>query len=118
VRRISRWEICPRIREAYRRKQVDATTIRHLTMASKSQKAWLALFDDPEAYCPTGHQLKQWLFGGSRSRSPMPCSTRRMKGIVSDLFGEDSYFADAKPSDRAECRHRGAPRGLSRSGLG
>jgi ParB-like chromosome segregation protein Spo0J len=62
----SRWAICcPASARPIVRKQVDATTIRHLTMASKSQqKAWLALFDDADAYCPTGHQLKQWLFGG------------------------------------------------------
>ncbi|MBN9144614.1 MAG: chromosome partitioning protein ParB [Novosphingobium sp. 63-713] len=99
VRRIlALGNLLPRIREAYRRKEVDATTIRHLTMASKSQqKAWLALYDDPEAYCPTGYQLKQWLFGGqSIPVTHALFDTADMKGIVSDLFGEDSYFADAE----------------------
>jgi ParB family chromosome partitioning protein len=99
VRRIlALGNLLPRIRAAYARKQVDATTIRHLTMASKSQqKAWLALFDDTYAYCPTGHQLKQWLFGGQSIRvSHALFDTADMKGIVSDLFGEDSYFADGE----------------------
>src|SRR3546814_4978223 len=57
--------LMPRIRILYRDGEIDATTVRHLTMASKSQqRAWLALHDDPDAYVPTGHQLKAWLFGG------------------------------------------------------
>jgi ParB family chromosome partitioning protein len=99
VRRIlALGNLLPRIREAYRRKEVDATTVRHLTMASKNQqKAWLALFDDPDHYCPTGYQLKQWLFGGqSIPVAHALFDTGDMKGIVSDLFGEDSYFADAE----------------------
>lgn len=99
VRRIlALGNLLPRIRECYRQRQVDATTIRHLTMASKSQqKAWLALYDDPEAYCPTGYQLKQWLFGGqSISVAHALFDTADMNGIIADLFGEDSYFADAE----------------------
>ena len=57
--------LLPRIRNLYRDEKIDRTTVRHLTLASKSQqKAWLALHDDPENYTPTGHQLKAWLFGG------------------------------------------------------
>src|SRR3546814_12103011 len=47
--------LMPRIRILYRDGEIDATTVRHLTMASKSQqRAWLALHDDPDAYVPTG----------------------------------------------------------------
>ena len=54
--------LLPAIRDLYRREEIDAATVRHLTMASKSQqKAWLALADDENAYLPTGHQLKSWL---------------------------------------------------------
>jgi len=57
--------LLPRIRQIYRDEKIDRTTVRHLTLASKSQqKAWLALYDDPDNYTPTGHQLKAWLFGG------------------------------------------------------
>ncbi|MGN6278342.1 MAG: ParB/RepB/Spo0J family partition protein [Sphingomonas sp.] len=57
--------LLPRIRSLYAGGDIDAATVRHLTLASKrQQQAWLALADDADAYCPTGHQHKGWLFGG------------------------------------------------------
>ncbi|WP_245460079.1 ParB/RepB/Spo0J family partition protein [Mesorhizobium sp. M1B.F.Ca.ET.045.04.1.1] len=91
-------ELLPKIREAYRREEIDAETARYLTMASKAQqKDWLALYADPEQYAPRGFQLKQWLFGGqSISTKVALFAIEDYPGlIVSDLFGEDSYFADA-----------------------
>jgi ParB family chromosome partitioning protein len=90
--------LLPRIRDLYRREEIDRTTVRHLTMASKSQqKAWLALIDDPNAYVPTGHQLKAWLLGGqSISAAHALFDVETYKGaMVADLFGDDRYFADA-----------------------
>src|SRR3546814_6172774 len=89
--------LMPRIRILYRDGEIDATTVRHLTMASKSQqRAWLALHDDPDAYVPTGHQLKAWLFGGqSIPVKHALFDTEGAPGIVADLFGEDRYFSDA-----------------------
>jgi len=90
--------LLPRIRTLYRRGEIDAGTVRHLTLASKSQqKAWLALFDAENTYCPTGHQLKAWLFGGSAIavRHALFDVEGAKLAIVSDLFGEDSYFADS-----------------------
>jgi len=91
--------LLPRIRNLYRNEEVDAVTVRHLTLASKAQqKEWLAMLDDPNAYCPTGSQLKAWLFGGVS----IPASTAifdlaAYEGeLVTDLFGEDSYFASAE----------------------
>jgi len=90
--------LLPRIRTLYRGGQIDVNTVRHLTLASKSQqKAWLALFDDEAAYCPTGHQLKAWLFGGSAiavAHALFDIDTFK-GGIVADLFGEDRFFADS-----------------------
>ncbi|PAQ05469.1 ParB/RepB/Spo0J family partition protein [Mesorhizobium temperatum] len=91
-------DLLPKIREAYRREEIDAETARYLTMASTAQqKDWLALFADPEQYAPLGFQLKQWLFGGqSISTKVALFAIEDYPGlIVSDLFGEDSYFADA-----------------------
>jgi ParB family transcriptional regulator, chromosome partitioning protein len=91
-------ELLPRIRQLYRAEEIDATSIRHLTLATKAQqKAWLALFDDPDASFPTGYQLKAWLFGGaSISTSVALFDLADYKGrIVADLFEEDGYFADA-----------------------
>ena len=90
-------DLLPKIREAYRREEIDTETVRHLTMASKAQqKDWLALFADPDSRAPRGWQLKQWLFGGqSISTKVALFPIEDYPGlIVSDLFGEDSYFAD------------------------
>lgn len=90
--------LLPRIRTLYRGGEIDAGTVRHLTLASKSQqKAWLALFDDENAYCPTGHQLKAWLFGGTAIavKHALFDVAEAKAVVVSDLFGEDSFFADA-----------------------
>ena len=68
--------LLPRIRDLYRREQIDGTSIRHLTLATKSQQqAWLALHDDPEARCPIGHRLKSWLLGGNEVKVEFACST-------------------------------------------
>lgn len=98
VRRIlALGNLLPRIRNLYRREEIDAATVRHLTMASKrQQQAWLALHDDTDAYVPTGHQLKSWLFGGQSIKTSVALfDLAGFNGIlVADLFGEDRYFAD------------------------
>lgn len=90
--------LLPRIREAYRAEEIDAATVKHLTLASKAQqKAWLALFEDADAYAPRGNQLKAWLFGGaSISVGVALFDLSGFAGqIVTNLFEEDGYFADA-----------------------
>jgi ParB family chromosome partitioning protein len=90
--------LLPPIRKAYHDEEIDAATMRHLTLASKAQqKEWLALFKDEEAYAPRGSQLKAWLFGGaSISVSAAIFDMAEFKGTtISDLFAEDGYFADA-----------------------
>jgi ParB family chromosome partitioning protein len=97
-RRLALGNLLPKIRDAYRNEEIDAETIRHLTLASKAQqKDWLALFADPESHAPRGYQLKQWLFGGqsiSTKTALFPVEVYPGE-IVSDLFGEDRYFTDA-----------------------
>jgi ParB family chromosome partitioning protein len=86
--------LLPRVRSLYQRGEIDATTVRHLTLASKSQqRAWLALLDDEDAYCPSGHQLKAWLLCRARHNSHypdraimpgmsrFPASRRRISGL-------------------------------------
>jgi len=95
--RLALGNLLPKIRDAYRNEEIDAETIRHLTLASKTQqKDWLALFADPEADAPHGPQLKHWLFGGqSVSTKVALFPLEEYPGeIVADLFGEDGYFAD------------------------
>jgi ParB family chromosome partitioning protein len=90
--------LLPRIRALYRKEAVDVATVRCLTLASKAQqKAWLSLFDDPEQRAPTGAQLKAWLFGGASipTKHALFALDDYPGQVVADLFGEDSYFADA-----------------------
>jgi ParB family chromosome partitioning protein len=89
--------LLPRIRVLYRKGDIDAATVRHLTLASKArQREWLALLDDPDTHCPTGHQLKAWLFGGASV--PVGAALFDLADyageVVSDLFGEGRFFAD------------------------
>ncbi|HWL46349.1 MAG TPA: ParB/RepB/Spo0J family partition protein [Sphingomonadaceae bacterium] len=90
--------LLPRIRKLYRQGEINVATIRHLTLASKTQqKDWLALFDSPDDYAPTGAQLKAWLFGGeSISTKAAIFPLEDYKGrIVGDLFEQDGFFADS-----------------------
>ncbi|MGC6331147.1 ParB/RepB/Spo0J family partition protein [Rhizorhabdus sp. FW153] len=90
--------LLPRIRDLYRKEQIDRATVRHLTLASKSQqKAWLALAEDQDSYVPTGHQLKAWLFGGASIPAKHALFDVETSGLatIADLFGDDRYFADA-----------------------
>ena len=96
-RRLALGNLLPKIRGAYRREEIDAETIRHLTLATKAQqKEWLALFEDPENYAPRAGRLKQWLFGGqdiSTEAALFPLEDYSGQ-IVADLFGERAYFSD------------------------
>jgi len=89
--------LLPRIRGLYQRGDIDAATVRHLTLASKAQqKAWLALLDDENARAPTGHQIKAWLFNGQSipTRHALFDVAASGLAVASDLFGEDSYFVE------------------------
>ncbi|RJF93327.1 ParB/RepB/Spo0J family partition protein [Sphingomonas cavernae] len=99
VRRIlALGNLLPRIRSLYAKEKISAGTVRHLTMASKGQqRAWLALFDDADAYCPQGNQLKNWLFGGGAIKVDHALFDVEASGlaIIADLFGDERYFADS-----------------------
>ncbi len=72
--------LLPDIREAFRQEEIDAQTIRQLTLASEAQQAeWLALFRDPEQRAPRGWQLKQWLFGGEIKTGCGAVSARQLQ---------------------------------------
>ena len=90
--------LLPRIREAFRAEEIDAETIRHLTLATKAQqKAWLALFEGDDTYAPRGSQLKAWLFGGGAIsvKAALFDMADYSGQIVTNLFEEDGYFADS-----------------------
>lgn len=96
-RRLALGNLLPGIRTAFRNEEIDAASIRQLTLATKAQqKAWLALFRDPEEHAPRGQALRDWLFGGQS----IPVSVALFDPetytgeIVTDLFGDDDCFAD------------------------
>lgn len=91
--------LLPPLLTLYRKQKIGADTVRILTLATKKQqKAWLTLYRSGEEYAPEGYRLKQWLFGGVQ----IPTSNALFDldgytgNIVSDLFGEDSYFDNAE----------------------
>lgn len=99
--------LMPRIRSLYDAGDIDARTIRHLTLASKAQqRQWLALLDDKTAYAPTGQQVKAWLFGGASI--PVANALFDVEGyegeIVTDLFDEQRFFADVTTFFAAQMR--------------
>lgn len=90
--------LLPRIRNLYRSDIIDTVTVRHLTLASKQrQREWLALFEDEDARPPMGHHLKSWLLGGTTIATSKALFDLSSYGgeIIADLFGEESYCADA-----------------------
>jgi len=83
----------------YRKGEIEPSTVRLLTMATKAQqKAWLALHKSEDDYAPEGYRLKCWLFGGNEIK--LDAALFDVAGydgnIIVDLFGEDSYFDDAE----------------------
>jgi ParB family transcriptional regulator, chromosome partitioning protein len=91
--------LLPRIRTLYRSEKVDAATVRHLTLATQAQqKDWLALYDAPDTYAPTGSRLKEWLFGGHAiaTTAALFDLSEYQGPIIADLFGDESYFADTE----------------------
>ena len=96
-RRLAIANLAPKIRQLYRIEDIDAETLRALTMASKQQqKDWLSLYEDEDQQAPMGQGLKRWLLGGqniSTKNALFDLATYQGE-IVSDLFGEESYFAN------------------------
>ena len=97
-RRLALGSLIPDVREAYSNQQIDAASIRVLTMATEERQAeWLALFNSDD-YCPTGHQIKAWLTGdGVITTDKALFSVTDYTGtILTDLFGEHGQFADVE----------------------
>jgi ParB family transcriptional regulator, chromosome partitioning protein len=96
-RRLAIANLAPKIRQLYRTEDIDPETLRALTMASKQQqKDWLTLYEDEEQQAPMGQGLKRWLLGGeniSTKHALFDLATYQGE-IVSDLFGEESFFSN------------------------
>jgi ParB family chromosome partitioning protein len=96
-RRLAIANLHPKIRTLYRAEEIDSETLRALTLATKQQqKDWLALWDDEEQHAPRGHTLKKWLLGGENiptSIALFDLATYQGE-IITDLFGEEKFFAN------------------------
>ncbi len=96
-RRLAIANLAPKIRQLYRTEDIDAETLRALTMASRQQqKDWLALYENEEQQAPLGQGLRRWLLGGQNisTKTALFDLATYQGEIVSDLFGEESYFAN------------------------
>lgn len=96
-RRLAIANLNPKIRTLYRSEDIDAETLRALTLATKQQqKEWLALWDNEEQQAPTGSYLKKWLLGGENIPTSVALfDLDQYKGeIITDLFGEEKFFAN------------------------
>ncbi|MEM1363941.1 MAG: ParB/RepB/Spo0J family partition protein [Pseudomonadota bacterium] len=99
TQRLAIARIIPPILTAFRKGDIAADTLRLPTMATKSQqREWLRLFKSKEDYTPEGYRLKAWLFGGKDIKTETALfDLEAYPGpIISDLFGDASYFADAE----------------------
>ena len=101
-RRLALANLIPEICKAYAAEEIDGNTITALTLASEAQqREWFDLWKDDDAeYVPTGRQLKAWLLGGEHiSTDKALFDLDKYHGysgqILTDLFGEESVFADA-----------------------
>lgn len=92
------------IKEAYRNSDIEPQELQLLASATRcQQRDWVAAFEaenGPDGDldgAPRGHQLKQWLFGTEQIATTAALfALEAYKGdIVTDLFGDASYFADS-----------------------
>jgi ParB family chromosome partitioning protein len=97
-RRLAIANLHPKIRNLYRAEDIDAETLRALTLASKQQqKDWLALWEDEDQHAPRGNSLKKWLLGGENIPTSVALfDLGQYQGeIITDLFGEEQFFGNA-----------------------
>lgn len=98
-RRLAIANLHPKIRQLYRAEEIDAETLRALTLATKQQqKDWLALWEDEEQHAPRGTYLKKWLLGGENIPTSVALfDLGQYQGeIITDLFGEEKFFANVE----------------------
>ena len=96
-RRLAIANLHPKIRTLYRAEDIDAETLRALTLATKQQqKDWLVLWDDEEQHTPRGNTLKKWLLGGENIATSVALfDLGQYQGeVITDLFGEEKFFAN------------------------
>ena len=96
-RRLAIANLHPKIRQLFRAEEIEAETLRALTLATKQQqKDWLVLWEDEEQHAPRGNTLKKWLLGGENIPTSVALfDLGQYQGeIITDLFGEEKFFAN------------------------
>lgn len=84
------------IRKLYAAEEIDASTIRALTLASKAQQEeWLRLYRDENEHAPLGRQCRAWIAGGAAITTDKALfDLASYEGeIATDLFGDFGVFA-------------------------
>ena len=95
--RLAIGNLAPRIRDLYRKEEIESDTLQFLTMATaRQQREWLKLYDSSNA--PDGYHLKHWLCGGHSISTKVALFPPEWtdSGTVHDLFGDESYFVKAE----------------------
>ena len=86
------------IKREARKGAVGIADAQRLALATpKQQREWMKLYRDQAQYAPQGSQLKAWLCGGAAMATEVALfELADYPGrIITDLFGEQSYFDDA-----------------------
>ena len=89
--------LSPDIKRLYEDDEIDAGTLRALTLATPDQQeSWLKLVADPNEHAPRGERLKAWLTGGARifTKAALFDLAAYDGHIITDLFGDSAIFAD------------------------
>jgi ParB family chromosome partitioning protein len=95
--RLALANLLPQIRDLFREGEIEAEDLQALTLATKTQqRVFLRLVAENDA--PRGRTLKDWLFGGDAisTKTALFAVEFYTGEIRQDLFGEESYFVDAK----------------------
>lgn len=98
-KRLAIARLIPAIHRAYRDERINAAELQTLTLATrKQQDEYLALLGDPKKNAPPHYKLKAWILGGQEiSTDAALFPLEDYKGETKrDLFGQQSYFADAE----------------------
>ncbi|WP_428410580.1 ParB/RepB/Spo0J family partition protein [Hyphococcus sp.] len=95
------------IRRLYAAEEIDASTIRALTLATKAQQEeWLRLYKAGNEHAPMGRQCRAWIAGGAAITTDKALfNIASYEGeIANDLFGDFGVFASADEFWEAQSR--------------
>lgn len=95
------------VHKLYAAEEIDASTIRALTLATKAQQEeWLRLYKDENGCAPMGRQCRAWIAGGAAITTDKALfDVASYQGeIANDLFGDFGVFASVDQFWEAQSR--------------